>query len=250
VLSSCLADGPHGHLHDNKGARADRHSPQQSRSQTLPEAHRTILLPSLRESIAHTLITLVFAEAIGLHSRLDNVEGVRGEPKHLSRQTTIERNFPSRYILPDDVIALRILVHQVLESEEPEPVCLSFSQQGDRCAAVQTTRNTRRSGELGYAVERARVEFSSAVRLGLKTDANVLDRRRENCVGQTSERSGSVVLAVTQGFRLAVELGDGLVEFGSVLGLEGTLGVVEGTELNRNTGTNSNEGSEGALVEG
>lgn len=70
------ADSPQRHLHDDKRARTDRHSPQQSRSQTPPETHNTILLESLRKCIPHALIPLLSPKLIRLHSRLDDIERI------------------------------------------------------------------------------------------------------------------------------------------------------------------------------
>ena len=51
-------------------------------------------------------------------------------------------------------------------------------------------------GELADAVQRAVVETVGAMRLGLQTDTDVLDRAGEDGVGQTGEGAGEVVLWV------------------------------------------------------
>lgn len=86
------------------------------------------------------------------------------------------------------------------------------------------------SGEFPNTVERAGVETSSAVRLSLQTDSDVFDGRAEDCVGETGECSGEVVLGVA-------ERGGG-VGF-QVSFFKGSSGVVEATELDGDTGADS-----------
>ena len=71
----------------------------------------------------------------------------------------------------------------------------------------------------------------------------MLYRSGQNRVGETGESAGGVVLAVCQGGWLAFASGMEVPFF------ESAAGVVEGTELDRDTGSDSYERCEGAFVE-
>ena len=75
--------------------------------------------------------------------------------------------------------------------------------------------------------------------LGLQADADVLDGAGEEGVGKTRESSREVVLAVAHGF-----------SGGGILGFKGAAGVVVSAELDGHAGADSDEGGEGAFVEG
>ena len=81
------------------------------------------------------------------------------------------------------------------------------------------------------------------MRLSLQSDSDMFDRAGENGVRDTSKRASGIVLAVRQccgtlGVSMEVPL------------LELAASIVEGAELNRNTGTNADQRSECAFVEG
>jgi hypothetical protein len=92
--------------------------------------------------------------------------------------------------------------------------------------------------ELAHAVNGAGVQATGAVRLALQTDTDVLNGTGEDRVGDTGKGARGVVLAVGEG-------PGGLVAL-----LEPAAGVVEGAELDRDAGADSDERCDGALVEG
>lgn len=77
--------------------------------------------------------------------------------------------------------------------------------------------------------------------LGLEADTDVLNGARKHRVGDTGESTGGVVLAIGQ-----IALLGGA---GKVAGFEPAAGLVEGAELDRDTGTDTEERGQSALVE-
>lgn len=211
----------HGHIH-NEGSSRHRHSTQKSRTQTLPEATQPLSGVGLLEAVGHALELLLGAEAVTLHLTLDHVEGVAAQPEGLTRQTTVCGDLHAGDILALDVVALGILVHQVLERQEPHTVGLGLTEVGDILAAVESLQHAFVGGEFADAVDRATVEAVRAVGLRLQPDTNVLNRTREEGVGETRKTPGHVVLAIREaaiGIFLLVQL------------LKASPGLVEGTEL-------------------
>lgn len=96
--------------------------------------------------------------------------------------------------------------------------------------------------DLADAVDGAVVETGVAVRLALQADTDVFDGGGEGGVGDAGKGSGEEVLAVG-------EVGAG-VAVGEVAGFEPAAGRVEGAELDGDAGADTDEGREGALVEG
>lgn len=84
------------------------------------------------------------------------------------------------------------------------------------------------------AVDRAIIQPLRAMRLRLQPDPDVLDRTRDDGVGDAGEGAGEVVLAVRQ--RRGGQRG-----LGGVAGFEGPAGVVEGAELDGDTGADAEE---------
>lgn len=69
----------------------------------------------------------------------------------------------------------------------------------------------------------------------------MLNRPRDDGIRNTGKGAGGVVLSIGKTWRKRV--------FGTVVGLEAATSFVESTELDGDTGTDSDEGSEGTLVE-
>lgn len=236
-----------------------RHSSQQSRSQTLPEASQTLSGIGLLEAVGHALELLLGTKAITLHLTLDHIEGVAAQPEGLTGQTTVRSDLQTGDILTLDVVALGVLVHQELESQEPHTVCLRLTEVGNVLATEKTLQHTFVGGELADAVDGAVVETASAVGLRLQTDTDVLDRSRENGVGQTGETTGHVVLAVRKsaiGVLLLVQLlkaSPGFVESTKLhtdlqgISMGSTSALILGTLTY--TGTDSDQRGQGTLVE-
>lgn len=216
----------------SKSTRRHRHSPQQGRSNTLPEASETLNSIGLLKAVGHALELLLSAEAIALHLTLDDVEGVTGQPEGLTSQTTVGSDLQAGDVLTLDIVALGILVHEVLESQEPGSVGLGFTEVSDVLTAEETLENTALVAELADAVDGAVVQTISSVGLGLQTDTDVLDRAGQEGVGETGKTTGHVVLRVGESavrVLLLVEL------------LQTSAGFVESSELNADLGAGQYE---------
>ena len=179
-----------------KCSSADRHSPQQRRSNTLPESHRALLLPRLRKRLPHGAVDLLVAKAVSLHLTLDNVKRIAAQPQSFASQTSVRSHFPRRDLLPVNLVALGVVLHQVFKGKEPHAVRLRLTEPGHGRATVQAGEHTIVGGELADAVNGAGVELASAVRLCLQPDTDVFDRRGEGRVCDTSKCTGGVELAV------------------------------------------------------
>lgn len=246
-----------GDIHNESTSR-DRHGSQQGRANALPETTKTLDGIGLLEAVTHAGELLSGTEPVGLHLTLDHVEGVARQPQSLTSQTTVGGHLDSRDILALNIVALGIHVHHVLESHEPGTVGHRLTQNCDRLAAVQTAQGTSLSGKLLHAVNGTRVQATSAVGLGLKTDTDVLDRAREHGVGYTGERTGQPVLAVREcavGILLLIQLlnlATRLVE-SAKLNTDLWKGLdrrdVKPRERATYTGTDSDKGSQSTLVE-
>lgn len=145
----------------------NRHGSQKSRPNTLPETTEALCGKGLLEAVGHAAELLLRTEAIGLHLALHHVEGVAGQPESLSRETTVGSNANAGDLLTVDVVSLRVQVHQVLEGQEPNAVRLGLSQNSNHLASEETFQDTLVSGQLADTVQRAAVEPTSSVRLGL-----------------------------------------------------------------------------------
>lgn len=193
------ADSSHGRFHDGECSGTDRHSTQQRRADTLPEATHALGAPRLREAIAHALVAHIRAEAIRLHLALDDVEGVAAEPQGLAGQPAVEGDLVSGDLAARDAVARCVRVHHPLEGQEPHAVGLRLANNRDGLAAVHAAQHAAALGtELAHAVEGAGVQARGAVGLRLQTDAHVLDGARDDGVGDAREGARRVVLAVAQ----------------------------------------------------
>lgn len=88
------------------------------------------------------------------------------------------------------------------------------------------------------------------MRLGLQPDSDVFDGRGQDCVGQTSEGAGSVVLAIREWFGFVLDLVNGLTLLCRILGFKGPSRVMKASELDRNAGADPYEWRESSFVEG
>lgn len=237
----CLIDRPHGQLDNDKGTSTDRHGPQQGRPNALDEAPRAVGPPHLAEAVAHALVLLRGAEAVGLHLALDDVKGVARQPEHLAGEAAVQGDLPGGNGLAVDIVARRVRVHHVLKRREPRAVRKRLAEQRHGCASVQALGDAVVRADLADAVQGPVVQLARAVRLALQTDADVLDRAGQHRVGQAGEGTGGKVLVVAQVALFAGRL---------VALLEGAAGLVEGAELDGDAGADADERREGALVEG
>lgn len=209
----------------SKCTRRHRHRPQQGRSKTSPESKKALGRVRLLETISHAAVLLPSTESIGLHLTLDDIERVTAQPQRLACQTTIASNLHAGDFIPLDIVALRILVHKVFEGQEPHAVRLDLTEVVHRLAAEETAEHALVGGKLANAIQRTAVEATSPMGLGLKTDTDVLDRAREDGVGDTGETSGHVVLDVGE---------TGVGVFLLVEGFQTPAGLMEGTKLHAN----------------
>ena len=88
------------------------------------------------------------------------------------------------------------------------------------------------------------------MRLRLETDTDVLDGTTEDGVCYAGEGAGGIILAVGERLGIGLDLVDGFVLLRGILGFEGAARVVEPAELNRDAGTDADQGGECTLVEG
>lgn len=180
-------------------ARRHRHSPQQSRPNTLPVTSKSFRRIGLLKAVSHAVELLLCTESITLHLTLDNIERVTAQPERLTRQTTVGSNLQARDILPLDVVAPGILVHEELKRQEPHTVGLNFTEIGNRLASVESPQHTLMGREFANAVKRAAVQSVCAMGLRLHTDTDMLNGSGEDRVGDTGKSTGHVVLAVGEG---------------------------------------------------
>ena len=96
--------------------------------------------------------------------------------------------------------------------------------------------------DLADAVEGPAVQLARAVRLALQPDPDVLDGPAEDRVGDAGEGARRGVLRVRQPGGAPAGL--------EVARLEVAAGCVEGAKLDRDAGTDADEGGQRALVEG
>lgn len=187
-----LSHRPHRHLHREERPGTNRHRPHQRRPHPFPKCPHPPLPPNLRKRMPHIPIPpLIPRQLIRLHPALDYIQRITRQPQRLSREPAVQRDLPAGHIRPGSVPR-----HQVLEGEEPDPVGLGFAEQGDRRAAVEAVCDSGGAGEGLDAGEGAGVQAVRAVRLGLQTDAHVLDGGGEEGVGDAGGRAGEVVLGV------------------------------------------------------
>jgi hypothetical protein len=209
------------HIHDESTSR-DRHSPQQGRTNTLPEATKAFRGIDLLKAVTHAVVLHVLTESIGLHLTLDNIERVASNPKSLTSQTTIGSDLQGGNFVTLNVVSLSILVHHVLKGHEPRSVGSSLTQNSNSLATEDTVHEALVGGQLLDAVNGARVQTASAVRLRLQTDTHVLNGVGKHRVSDTGEGTSHEVLCVRKG-RVGVLL---LVQL-----LETTARLVECAEL-------------------
>lgn len=95
--------------------------------------------------------------------------------------------------------------------------------------------------DLADTIQRAVIQLPRAVRLALQPDTDMFNRAGEDGVGDTSEGASGEVLVVA-------ELGFAALGFVAVF--EVATGLVEGAELDGDTGADADEGRESAFVEG
>lgn len=206
--------------------RASRHGhrPQQSRSETLPEPTESLRSERLPEAVRHAAELLLRTEPVALHLALDDIERVAGNPERLAGETAVGSNPDAGNVLAPDVVALGVLVHEVLEGQEPHAVRLGFSVDGDHLSPEEAAQDALVGGQLADAVERPVVQPLSSMWLRLQADTDMLDGSREHRVGDTGEGSSEVILRVGQ-----TSIGRRLlrVDF-----LETSPCLMEGTELN------------------
>ncbi len=240
-LSPLSADGSHRRLDHGKGSGTDGHSTQQRRPNALPEATHALTPPRLREAITHALVAHVLPEPVRLHLALDDIKRVAGQPEGLAGKPTVQRHLVSGDLAAREPVARRVGVHHPLEGQEPHAVGLGLADDGDGLAAIHAAEDAAAPGaELAHAVQRPGVQTCGAVGLRLETDAHMLDRARNDRVGDARERAGRVVLPITQVL-------DGP---GCVGRLEVPLRVAEGAELDRHARADAQERRQRALVEG
>lgn len=233
-----LADGTQRQLDGGKGTCAHRHGTKEGRSETLPEAPHALGPVRLGEAVAHALVLLGGAEAVGLHLALDDVEGVGAEPEGLTGQAAVEGDHVGGDVLALHAVAGSVRVHHVLKGHEPEAVGLGLADDGDGLAAVQAAQDALVGAQLAHAVEGPRVQRGGAVGLRLQPDAHVLDGARDDAVGDAGEGARVVVLGVAEVPALPVAL------------LKVPLGEAEAAELHRHAGADAQERRQRALVEG
>ena len=209
----------------SKGTRRHRHGPKQGGTKTLPEASQALNGISLLEAVPHTAEFLLGPKLIALHLALDNIERVAAQPQRFTSHATVSSDLPARNILSLHIVAFRVLVHQVLERQEPHAVCLDLTQVGHSLATEDTSKHPHMGRELASAVQWSTVEAAGTVWLGLETDTDVLDGAREDGVRDTGEASGHVVLTIRQA---------GVGVFLLIESFETSACLVEGTELHAN----------------
>jgi hypothetical protein len=239
---------PPRQLCHGKRSRTDRHRPQQSWPDPLPEAAHALGPPGLREAVPHGLVSLPLAEPIRLHLALHHVQRVARQPQRLARQAAVQRDLVrgdpvSRHARPPGV-----RVHQPLEGEEPHAVGLGLAQHRDRLAAVQAVRESPAGCryQLAHAVPGPAVQPPGPMRLRLQPDADMLDGARYHAVGHAGECARRVVLAVAE---LVNARDEGCVSLG-VGRLEPAPRCVEPPKLDGHTCANAEERCQSALVEG
>ena len=162
-----LVNGSHDKFNNSKRARTDGHGTEQGRPNTLPEPSCTVSTPRLGKARAHGRILLVFSEAVCLHLALDDIEGIAGQPKSLSGDTTIEGNLPAGNFLAVDAVTGRVAVHHVLKGSEPRTIGGGFTEDGHGRTAIQARNDALVSADFAHAVDGAIVQTSITVRLTL-----------------------------------------------------------------------------------
>ena len=75
---------------------------------------------------------------------------------------------------------------------------MRFTQKSDGRASVEALQHAFMRAEFLDAVQRAVVESVGAMGLGLQSNSYVFDWRAQECVGDSGEGSGSVVLTITK----------------------------------------------------
>lgn len=242
-----LVNSPHRHLHHRKRARTHGHSPQQRRANSLPEPSHALRPERLPKTIPHILIFLGGTKPVSLHLTLDHIQRITAQPQSFSRQTTVQRNFVARDLLPVNFVPCGIGVHKPLERQEPETVGLRLAQDCHDLTTVKTGQDAAcLLAEFPHTIPWSAVQTTGAVRLSLKTDTDVLNRTGDNRVGNARKGASGVVLAVTEGGNSRDE---GFVGLGTAL-LEEAAGGVESAELDGDAGADAQEGSQSALVKG
>lgn len=209
----------------SKCTRRHRHGPQQGRANTLPKTSKALNGVCLLKAVSHTAKFLLSTKPIALHLALDNIERVAAQPQRFTSQTTIGSDLQARNILSVHIVALCVLVHKVLERQEPHAVCLDLTQVGHSLATEDTAKHAHLGRELANAVQWSTVQATGTVWLGLETDTDVLDRAREDGISDTGETSGHVVLAIGQA---------GVGVFLLIESFKASARLVEGTELHAN----------------
>lgn len=117
---------------------------------------------------------MIASNFVRLHPTLDDVERVRGEPERLSCKTSVECDLPRRDVGAGLVAGFHL--HEIFECQEPDPVGLNLSKDGDHFAAVEALRYATGFEKLADTVCRAIIEAGGAMGLGLEADTDVFYR--------------------------------------------------------------------------
>lgn len=151
----------------------------------------------LAEAVEGRLVLLALGiKRIGLHFRLDNINGVRGKPHGVTSTGTEEAEFPAGDVLALNVLDLDLAINESLEGKEvgTHTVTLTDERGGNASEdSAHTGAIVHLADRINWAVER----FDLAS-LGLQTDSNVFNRRREETVGNTSRSTSNVELAMSE----------------------------------------------------
>lgn len=119
---------------------------------------------------------------------------------------------------------------------------MSFTENSDQLSAVETLEKSIVGCELLNTIEWSIIESASTMRLGLQTNTDMLNRSRDNRVGDTSKSTGTIILCVRK---------LGVLTTGTVLVvyLELAFGITEGTKLDRYTGSDTDEWCQSSFIE-
>lgn len=111
----------------SKSPSANRHRPQQRRPHPLPKPPPPFPPPRLPHTINHPLVPHPRPKPITLHLALDHIKRITPQPQRLPRQPAIPRHLPRLDLLPPHPPPLPFPIHQILKTQEPEPVRLRLA---------------------------------------------------------------------------------------------------------------------------
>lgn len=243
---SHLGEIAHSSLESDEGGCICERRPDQRRLKALDETARTAVREYMTDHIKRvTEAALARVHRVGLHVRLDHINGVNHKPQHNASCTACQHRSESRQLLTRQIVGVQLLLHEILVRQEVDTHTMTFTKDR-RTHPAEHARNAGVGDDSVVSVcvyvllQAIKRTTNRIALLGLEANTNLFDRTCQHTVRYTTHYTGCVQLGTS-------ELLDRRVRTLVLVGKH-TLKVLHHTKLNRHTGTYTDQRHERALV--